>query len=376
MGGDEVQRGGEGRRPKICVLGAGHGGHAMAAHTAHKGFTVNLFNRDEKRIWPVQQLGCIEMKGEMEGLGKLNVVTTDIEKALKDVDVLLVAVPAYGHRYIAEVCAPHLRDGQIIVLNPGRTGGAIEFRQVLKEKAVSVDVVVCEAETFLYACRCVGPGQVHIFRIKNSVPVAALPAFKTVEVMNVLRSIIPQYVPTDNVLRTSLNNMGAIFHPAITLLNASRIEDTLGDFQFYIDGISPSVSHILEELDRERVAVAEALGIRINSARDWLYLAYSAAGECLYEAIQANHGYKGIKAPITVHHRYIFEDVPMSLVPVASLGEMLGVETPTVRAIVHLASSLVGRDFWKEGRTVERLGLKGLSVREIRLMVVAEEEKG
>ncbi len=30
---------------KFCVLGAGHGGLAMAGHLAIKGFTVNLYNR-------------------------------------------------------------------------------------------------------------------------------------------------------------------------------------------------------------------------------------------------------------------------------------------------------------------------------------------
>ena len=54
--------------------------------------------------------------------------------------------------------------------------------------------------------------------------------------------------------------MGAIFHPAISILNAGWIESTHGDFQFYIDGVTPSVAHILEVLDRERVTVASVVG--------------------------------------------------------------------------------------------------------------------
>ena len=46
------------------------------------------------------------------------------------------------------------------------------------------------------------------------------------------------------MLHTGLNNMGAIFHPALTLLNAGRIESTGGEFQFYIDGVTPSVETV------------------------------------------------------------------------------------------------------------------------------------
>jgi opine dehydrogenase len=121
------------------------------------------------------------------------------------------------------------------------------------------------------------------------------------------------------------------------------------------------------------MAVAAALGIKALSARAWLYTAYSATGKDLYEAIHDNPGYLGINAPDRLHHRYVDEDVPMSLVPIASLGEMLKVETPTIRAVIHIASIMRGIDFWKIGRTVEKLGIKGMSIKGIRLLAVTGE---
>lgn len=47
--------------------------------------------------------------------------------------------------------------------------------------------------------------------------------------------------------------------------------------------------------------------------------------------------YIGIKAPNRLEHRYLTEDVPMSLVPMASLGDHLGVPVPAIRAFIHLA---------------------------------------
>jgi opine dehydrogenase len=206
------------------------------------------------------------------------------------------------------------------------------------------------------------------------VPLAALPTYHITDILPVIQKALPQFVPGDDILKTSLDNIGAVFHPAITILNAGRIEDTHGDFEYYVEGVTPAVAQVLEAIDRERVAVAAALGVRANTAREWLYLAYDAAGKTLHDAMRANVGYRGIKAPGTIAHRYIAEDVPASLVPIASIGEMLGVATPTIRSIIRLASVMHDVDYWAEGRTVDRLGIKGMSVKDIRFLVVGATE--
>ena len=362
----------EGKKPNFCVLGAGHGGMAMAAHLSLLGFTVNLYNRTEARIVPVQQREGISLSGEIEGFGRIRKATSDIAEALEDTDVLMVVVPATGHRFMAEVCAPHLRDGHVIILNPGRTLGALEFKQVLREKGCTTDVVVSETQSLLYASRALGPGEAKIFRIKNSVPLASIPAYRIPDVLKVVRQAFPQFVPGTNIFKTGFDNIGAVFHPAITILNASWIEERV-DFEFYMQGVSQSVCLIMERMDAERVAVAEAIGINAMSAREWLYRAYHATGRNLYEAMMDNPGYRDIMAPKTLKVRYITEDVPMSLVPMSSLGRMLGVPTPTMDAFIHMASIIHDCDYMSEGRTVERLGIEGMSVRDLRLLAIGED---
>jgi opine dehydrogenase len=294
-----------------------------------------------------------------------------MEEAIRDVDLIMVVVPATGHRFIAETCAPFLRDGQIIVLHPGRTFGALEFKQILAQKNVSADVIIAEAQTFIYASRAIGPGNAKIFRIKNSIPVASVRAHLIPQVLEKVRQAYPQFVPGDNIFKTSFDNIGSVFHPTICALNSGWIEND-ADFQFYIDGVEESVAKVLEQIDSERVKVAEALGIRALTAREWLYLAYSAAGRDLFHALRSNPGYRGIKAPQTLQMRYLDEDVPASLVPMASVGNKFGVKTPTMDAIIHLASVLNQKDYAAEGRTVERLGIAHLSLRELRLLAIGE----
>ncbi len=363
------------KRAVFAVLGAGHGGLAMAGHLALKGFEVRLFNRTPERLEPIRRRGAIELiahDGEElpRGIGPLKVATSDMEEAIRGADIIMLAVPATGHAWLAEAMAPHLADGQIIVLNPGRTGGALEVHHILREKRVQADVIVAEAQTFLYASRAVNPAQVQIFRVKNSVPVAAIPAYRTPEVVKALSQGFGQFIPGDNVIKTGMDNIGAVFHPAVTVLNSARIESTRGDFEYYVEGITPSVAKVLEEVDRERVAVGAAIGFHCMTAREWLYIAYDAVGQTLHDAIHANRGYYGIKAPPHLHHRYITEDVPMSLVPIASIGEMLGSPCPTVTTIIHMANIMHGCNYWDTGRTAERLGLSGLGLQEIRRLVL------
>jgi opine dehydrogenase len=189
-------------------------------------------------------------------------------------------------------------------------------------------------------------------------------------VLEALHPAYPQFIDGVSVLHTGLNNMGAIFHPALTLLNAGRIEATHGDYQFYIEGVTPSVARVLEVLDRERVTVAAALGLRGRTALEWLKLAYDADGEDLNEAIHNQPGYYGIRAPSTLNHRYIFEDVPMSLVPIAALGQHFGVSVRGMDSIIRLACIIHRTDYWRRGRTLEKLGIDKLSVSELTQFVM------
>ena len=70
-------------------------------------------------------------------------------------------------------------------------------------------------------------------------------------------------------------------------------------------------------------------------------------------------------APPSMQNRYIYEDVPMSLVPLASMAKEFSLPTPTIDAVVQLASTIMGIDFVKEGRTVEKFHLNGKTKEEI-----------
>lgn len=359
----------KGKATVWCVAGAGNGGISMAGHLGLMGFEVRLYNRTDERLNAVRWYGGVELEGVVEGFGPVAMATSSIGEAVRGADVVMIVTPSTAHRPLAEAMAPYLADGQLVVLNPGRTGGALEFSAAARRIAPKVLPVVVEAQTFIYASRATNRHKGHIFSIKNGVPASALPSHMTPDALGVLNLAFPAFTAGSNVLATSLENIGAVFHPALTLLSAGWIESTGGDFEYYLQGISPAVARVLERVDAERLAVAGALGIRTVSAREWLYLAYDSRGDDLCSAIKDTSGYAGIKAPATIDHRYVWEDVPMSLVPMSSIGAMLGVPTPTIDMVIDLARIMSGRDFRASGRTVATLGIEGMSVEQIHRLV-------
>lgn len=354
--------------PRFAVIGAGNGGQAMAGHLALMGFYVSLYNRNADKVRIINEKGGITLEGVEEGFGRINLITQDMEEAINDADVIMVTVPASAHKEIIRLCLPHLRDGQIIVLNPGRTGGALELLNIIRSEGRKIDIVIAETQTFIYACRALSPGRVKIFSIKNIVSLAAIPSCMTGRVVKLLSCVFPQFRPAENVLETGLNNIGAVFHPAPTLLNCGRIESAVS-FEYYLQGITPSVAEVLEHIDAERVKVAGALGVKAVTALEWLKLSYGSTGSNLYEAIQNTSGYKGITAPTSMDNRYIFEDIPESLVPISAIASTVGVRTPTIDSIIQLACIVHGKNYHSSGRNTRNLGIEGLTISQVKELV-------
>ena len=350
---------------KVTVIGAGNGGLAIASHLALKGHAVYLYSIFKEELEPIIKKGGIELEGvEEKGFAILDKVTNDIRLAIDSADLIMIVTPANAHAKIARDCAPYLKDNQVVILNPGRTGGALEFDKVLTEEKITNRPIIGEAQTLIYACRKISSTKVVIYGVKKSLSVASFPAKNIERLIKVLNKAYPQFVSAINVLETSLNNIGAIFHPAPTILNSARIES--GEkFDYYHEGITPVVATVLESIDRERLEVAKALKVEVQSAIDFLKESYGVEADSLYQAIQNNTAYKGVKAPTAINVRYLTEDIPMSLVPIASIGHQLGVLTPNIDSIIKIGSTMLKTDFWKLGRTAAKLGLCNLSSTEI-----------
>ncbi len=356
----------------VAVLGGGNGGHAVAANLSLAGFKVNFFELPQfaESFEKVLRTKEIQIQGiSVDGVAKLNHATTDIQQAIKDAEVIFVITPAFGHKAMAEVCLPFVQDGQIIVLMPG-SGGSLEFVNMIKHKKVRRQITVAETCTLPYGARLKGPGHVSVFINAVILLTGVFPSRKTEEVIPKLRQFYPTIIPARDVLEAAINNPNPIVHPVATLLSATRIEHSKGEFYLYAEGMTPAVARTYESLNQERLSICKVMGYRLHHWDNLEFGGYNLGEteeECRYRilntSMDAAFGKDGIyagmkmKGPEHLKDRYVTEDVPYGMVLLSTLGDLLGVPTPTHDAVIQLASVINRIDYRKTGRGTKQLDL-------------------
>lgn len=342
----------------FTIIGAGNGGLAIGARLIQLGANVKLYEKFQTIIQPIienKNTVTLEKDAQQEIL-QFSLVTNNLEEAIQDSNYIFVVTPAFAHKELALELSKFIKKDQTIILNPGRTGGALVVKKILEEHGKH-EVVVAEAETLLYACRKTSNTNVCIYGVKEKVGIASLPSIAIHKIVEDLTTYFPSLYSYPNVLYTSINNIGAIFHPAPFLLNIGKV-DRKENFKYYHEGISPHIAAFLEQLDKERIEIARKFSIPAPTAEQWVKESYNVEGNSLYEVIQANVHYHNIFAPTDINSRYVHEDIPMSLVPLSELARTVNVSTPYMDTIIDLASTLYKKDFRAEGRTLTEMGLE------------------
>jgi opine dehydrogenase len=339
---------------------------AIAGHAGLVGCEVTLHDVREEAVAPVRERGGIEVRGKEAGFASVDLATTEVERAVDAADLVVIATQGPDQRTAATSMAPHLRDGQIVLVKPGCTFGALDVRTALDVAGADGGIAVAETDSFAYGCSVPEPGVAEISSVKRRFGVAVLPNDRADEVMGVVHALFDQAELAKSVLHTGLTNMNVILHVIPMILNAGRIESAY-PFDFYGEGITRSVADAVHAMSEERVAVARALGIEVPTFEQWADATYGVPGGDTYHILQTLHRdvYGPLPAPTSLHHRYLTEDVPCGAVPVADLGAQIGVSTTVTASSITLADALVGASWWTQGRTMERLGLSGMSAREI-----------
>lgn len=356
---------------KIAVLGAGNGGCAAAADLTLRGFEVRLFSRSEETLMPIRKLGGITLvENDEEKFTAPYFVSPHLPPVIDGVDLIIVTVPAVAHEYLANGMARYLQDGQRIMLNPGHTGGSLHFANSLRHAGVKAKIRLCETVTLTYICRMPEPARVEIYRRTTYLRCAAFPGADGPSLVPEIQEIYPNVVRAQDVLETGFSNINAIMHPAGMLGNAGWIEKTGGDFLYYHEGITPAIAAWIERVDQERLEIVKRLILEPRRFVDIFFQAGLTTQEArdsgsVYRAIHESAPNQTIKAPPSLNHRYIREDVGFGLVPMAEIGHSLGVQTPVIDALITLASAVHKIDYRVEGLTLKKMGLGGVRPRDI-----------
>jgi opine dehydrogenase len=347
----------------LTILGGGNTAFSVAANLTLAGCRVTLCEIPSFRhtVEPIQDTRQITLDGvARRGVARLHKVTTDFAEGLAENDLVLLIIPAYGHKAFAEACAPHLRAGQVVVLMPG-TLGSLAFARILWDHRTARGMILAETDTAPYVCRKVAPAAAHIWGVVNGLGLGVLPAAQTERVRAMLEPLFPGVRPYPHAVACGLAAMNPVVHPPGVLLNAGRIEYARGDFYFYEEGVTPGVCRLIYAVDAERRALGRAFDLDLLPVDEAFHAAGFGPRGDLWATINGSRMLTQLRAPGSLETRWLTEDVPYGLAAWALLGEQYGVATPTLRGIVDLTSAMLGIDFWKAARTPKDLGIAGMS---------------
>lgn len=349
----------------VAVLGAGNGGLATAADLVRRKHRVTLWNRSSETIEEVDKLGGIQYSGCIgNGFAEITAATTSMEAAVDGADIVLICLPAPAHASVAAALAPYLRPHQIVVLNPGGIFGSLEVARALRGAGYRDRLSIGETATLSYICRKEGPASILVSSVAVNLPFAALPGCNTADLMHELDDVLPMLKGVPTILAAGLASINTVLHPPGMILAAAWIERSSGDFAYYADTAVPSVARLMAAIDEERLAIARAWGIPVEPFLDMFAEIGSTSREAaasgdFRQALEDSVPNRFIRAPSSLDSRYLHEDIPFGVVPLADIGKAVGAKVAVLEAIITIASTIAARDYREEGRTLARMGLNG-----------------
>jgi len=349
---------------RVTILGAGAGGAAAVAELVKAGHDVALWSRSPGTLEPFQRIRGVEYEGVLgQGTARPRLITGDLAAAVKDREAVVCTLPTFTHAAVAKGLAQSgLRRGVPIILNPGHTGGALEFRRCLSG-AGDDRIPIAEFSTLTYVARKLEPQRVTVTGRAKQVRAAALPGGE--HALAAARELFSCASPVRDVLAADLSNVNMVLHPPGAVLGAAWIEARAGEFTFYVEGMTPGVARVMKTLDAERLAVGRAFGHELpNLIEEMKCIGTVEASvqdvDDFAAAIAGGEANRRIKAPESLSHRYYLEDFGHGLLPFMVFARIAGVAVPVADALFALAEALTGADFRKRGRTAEAMGIAGL----------------
>ena len=347
---------------RVGILGAGGVALGTAAYLETKGVDVALWSPSGRGTAGLAD-APLTATGVIEGAFRPKVAGSAAE-ATDGADVVLVALPVWAHAAVFEAVAPHLRDGQIVAISSHASFGALALSRMLAARGVAVPIVAWS--TTLTAGRRKGDAAVAVSTVRSTVDAAAVPHAAAPAALARLAEVFgDRFRPRDGLLAIALSNLNPQNHLAIALCNFTRMEGAEAWRQNAC--VTAGVGRLMEALDAERLAIAEAFGVETRTIREHFSLSYHVDHAPVAEtyATLAARG-PGPDGPRSADSRYVTEDVPYGLAPTAWLGRLIGRPAPLHEAGVRLFSAIYGRDFEAENDLADRAGVRDLDVAGLR----------
>jgi len=343
---------------KVTIIGAGNAGFVHAAKLYELGVELcicknskSVHNKFFDMVERESGFQAVDVTNESNTFFvKPQVITRDIKEAVDFADIIMIMTTTLQHEEIAEKIAPFVCDGQVIALIPGYMGSLI-FKKHINKK-----IHYCEWETTAYNGRIADEALVRITFYNPRNAISCLPQADSEFVLGKFSKLFcnTKFL-RKNILESAFHNPNMIVHTIGVLFSSARIEHSQGDFWMYKEAFTPSIINVINAFDKQKNDILEVFGCnrldyfdaaKWRNAKD---LSLDSMDVFRSFAQSSNRG------PESLATRYISEDVPNGLCLFSSIGKSVAKNTSIADSIINLLSALVKKDFWAEGRTIQKI---------------------
>ncbi|MFC6640327.1 hypothetical protein GV827_19240 [Sulfitobacter sp. JBTF-M27] len=350
------------RLTRIAVLGGGPDARLIAALALAENCDVTLFSAYGKELELMRASSGIALRGAGP-IGSYQVdsgtasvkLTAELDAAVDGAEAIFLTGPIHKQRTYAMVLADHLSDGQVLVLAPGRSLGAVESAWMLRLGGCTADVTLIETQGLPYWFRTEGA----TLHLSDRAPVAAstLPRGRS-EAITGLNHILPNLQEVESVLASGFADLSAAVDiPALIMGGAGLVSGgvkipmggvPLPENETFANLIGPDQMRLIEVLAEERKTVARAFGIRgLPDTADWIAQHTGAA---------KGEGTRPVPDRDTARHM-LRDGVIGSLVPLCSAAALAGISVPQTDAMIALTGAILDADIAASGRRLETMDI-------------------
>jgi opine dehydrogenase len=332
---------------KIAVLGGGNSGFSLSAYFTHLGHSVSLYKRSFQK--DKTEYGYeMNIQGIFDFSCSLNMVTNDLDLALKDVEMVFICVPGYCHEMFFDEflkCFKKMEYKDIYTVLMPDNYGCLLLNEMIRDRNMEDYKKILSLSSSIFASRLIDEKNIVLKGIKSEIIVSSVyPDIVDVGV-SILNRITEVFVRGKNIFEVNLSNMNCVVHTAITVMNAAKLENTKGKFDFYKEGITPAVARVIEKVDRERINIAKALGIETETLMEYIEKIYGFRKNSLYETLSESFVHTKANGPSSLESRYITEDIPYGLMPMSAMGRYFGIKTEAMDSLIVLGTIASGKVF-------------------------------
>jgi len=369
-------------KPVLAICGAGNAGHALAVAASENfdGNIVWLTGSPEKAALlrdGVFSREGLTSTGVITGrAGKVRKISSNAADIIPDADIVIIAVPAFGHAPILQRIAPYMKADAIVGASPARGGFEFEATSMLSVAGATRTRIIFGLQTLPWSTRVQQPGKVCNFGArKASVLLGTMRSADALVLAPILSQIFgTSVVPAPNFLNMTLGNPGQVIHPGLMYglfgkWSGERFSKD-GVPYFYRD-TTDEAGAFIEELSADVCAVAKQIESKSGGSLDlsgvwpllkWLQHTYptqtedtSTVATCFRTGpLQARKAPAKEVAPESFapdfHYRYMTEDVPFGLVVTKGFAQLAGIGTPAIDAVLRWAQRKLNTRYIRSGK--------------------------